>query len=232
MEVRMKTKAQEKLIACQLRSEGKTVNEIAKELKVSKSSVSIWVREIQLTTEQIDRIKSISPRFPNLRANTNKEEALKQRQSYQEIGKIKTRQASSLFVMGCMLYWGEGSKNRNAVKMSNADPELMKVFIRFLREEFQVTDESIAIRISAYSNNGLICEEIQSYWLKILNLPVTCMRQLIIDRYATENAMKNKKKGKLPYGTCEITVGNTSIVQEIFGAIQEFGQFKRDAWVE
>lgn len=228
----MKVKTQEKEKAKVLRSSGKSVNEIAKELGVSKSSVSVWVRDVQLTVEQIDRIKSISPRFPNLRAETNKREALLERKQFQALGRQKAKSASPLFIMGCMLYWGEGSKNRNAVRISNADSDLLKLFIRFLREEFDIKNDDIAIRIAAYSNNDLTCEQIREHWLSVLEIPECCVKQIVLDRYATENAKKNKKKGKLPYGTCELTVGRTSIVQQIFGAIQEFGDFQRDIWIE
>lgn len=227
----MREKVLEKQKARQLRTEGKSVNEIASELQVSKSSVSVWVSDVKLSPEQEDRLRSISPRHPRQCAEKNKQDALKERKEFQEQGKRRAEQPSLLFAMGCMLYWGEGTKNRNAVRISNADPELLRLFMRFLREEFEIENEYVSIRISAYSNNGLSCEEIENHWLKILALPPKCLKQTVMDRYATANAEKNKKKGKLPYGTCELTVGKTSVVQEIFGAIQRLGSFERESWL-
>lgn len=227
----MKIKTEEKTKAKILRANGKSVNEIAKELGVSKSSVSVWVRDVVLTSEQQDRLKSISPRFPDLRAKENREQFLKQRKEYQLQGARKCDKASHLFVAGCMLYWGEGAKNRNVVRIANSDPNLLTFFLKFLRNEFTVLDEEIGLRISCYSNNGLTAKEIEKFWLDTLSLPKSCLKQIVVDRFPTSSSKTNKKKGKLPYGTLELTVGRTDIVQQIFGAIQKFGDFEREDWI-
>jgi transposase-like protein len=227
----MKTKAQEKEQAIRLRSEGKSVNEIAKELGVAKSSVSVWVREIVLTQEQKDRINKLSPRFPDLRAKANRQRAFEQRSEYQSKGADKCDNASLLFIAGCMLYWGEGGKNRNAVRLANSDPALLKLFLQFLRLEFNIKDDEITLRLVCYSNNGLSVEEMRDFWLNSLNLPISCMRQIVVDRFPTSSSKASRKKGKLPYGTMELVVGRTDVVQQIFGAIQKFGDFKRESWI-
>jgi hypothetical protein len=35
----------------------------------------------------------------------------------------------------------------------------------------------------------------------------------------------------LPYGTCRVSVSRTRVVQSIFGSIQEYGGFTREAWL-
>jgi len=59
--IQMKTKEKEE--ARKLRAQGKSVNEIAKILKVSKGSVSLWTKNIILTQDQINNLKS---KIPNL----------------------------------------------------------------------------------------------------------------------------------------------------------------------
>jgi hypothetical protein len=39
-----------------------------------------------------------------------------------------------------MLYWAEGSRERNAIKFTNSDPEMLRFFMRFLRLSFAVPD--------------------------------------------------------------------------------------------
>lgn len=46
----MKTEQRE--AARELRRQGRSVNEIVRELGVAKSSVSLWVRDVELTAEQ------------------------------------------------------------------------------------------------------------------------------------------------------------------------------------
>ncbi len=36
----------------------------------------------------------------------------------------------------------------------------------------------------------------------------------------------------LPYGTCEIAVSRTRVIQAVYGAIQELAGFERPAWAE
>ena len=43
---------------------------------------------------------------------------------------------------------------------------------------------------------------------------------------------KKKRINKLPYGTCRVVVSRTRIVQSIFGSIQEYAGFEREAWLE
>ena len=43
---------------------------------------------------------------------------------------------------------------------------------------------------------------------------------------------RKKRANKLPYGTCELTVDSTRIVQTIYGSIQEYGGFDRPEWLD
>jgi hypothetical protein len=72
-------------------------------------------------------------------------------------------------------------------------------------------------------------KEIESYWLKNLNLPNKNLRKTIINNLPKSS--KSVKVNKLEYGTARITVCKTEIVQEIFGAIQEFGNFTNEKWL-
>jgi hypothetical protein len=43
---------------------------------------------------------------------------------------------------------------------------------------------------------------------------------------------QKKRRNKLPYGTCKLTINSTRIVQTIFGSIQEYGGFDRPEWLD
>lgn len=49
-------KLKEKIRAIKLRKLGKSYSEIRKQVKVSKSTLSLWLRDIKLTPEQEKRI--------------------------------------------------------------------------------------------------------------------------------------------------------------------------------
>jgi len=49
-------KLQQKIQAIDLRKSGRSYGEIRREIKVSKATLSLWLRDIVLTPEQEDRI--------------------------------------------------------------------------------------------------------------------------------------------------------------------------------
>jgi hypothetical protein len=55
-----------------------------------------------------------------------------------------------LHQMGCMLYWAEGSRSRNQLAFTNADPEMVDLFVHFLRRCYGVDDERIGLRVNVH----------------------------------------------------------------------------------
>jgi hypothetical protein len=50
---------------------------------------------------------------------------------------------------GCMLYWAEGAKARNAVKFSNSDPRMLVLFRRFLTDALAIEIDEIVMSTSS-----------------------------------------------------------------------------------
>ena len=134
----MKAKLDEKEKAIALRKRGWAVRKIANELNVSRGSVSLWVRDIPLTEKQQQQL---APRSP-LRMGIYHEVAARKRnraevirKEYQATGVASVKQRGvDLYVAGCMLYWGEGTKDRNSLCITNSDPDMVRFFMRFIRE--------------------------------------------------------------------------------------------------
>jgi hypothetical protein len=59
---------------------------------------------------------------------------------------------------GCMLYWAEGAKARNALKFSNSDPRMLVLLRRFLTDALAIEIDEIVMSLNAYTNNGLPIE--------------------------------------------------------------------------
>ena len=75
-----------------------------------------------------------------------------------------------------MLYWAEGSKRRNTVTLTNADADLVDLFLRFLRSYYAVTNDRVTLSINCFLQNGLSIEAIQEWWIERLDLPAFCLR--------------------------------------------------------
>ena len=134
-----------------------------------------------------------------------------------------------MHLAGCMLHWAEGSKHRNAVIFVNSDPAMVAFFARFLRSCFEVPDGRFRITCNLFADHVERRREIEQYWLDLLGLPRTCLRESTVNVYSKYS--KKKRRNKLPYGTCRIAVHDTRIVQHIYGAIQEYAGFEREEWL-
>jgi transposase-like protein len=214
------------------REEGAPINEIARRLGVSKSSVSLWVREIQLTDDQRQALRERNPAYNRQLSGTLKQAARRraERVGYQDDGRRRARERDPVFVAGCMLYWAEGAKDRNQLQFANSDPVMARFFVDFLKTYFGLRGSDIRITCHLYADHVAKQDEIEQHWLDTLGLPRAALRKSVVNVYSKYS--KRKRVGNLPFGTCRVVVSRTWVVQTIFGAIQELGGFTRDAWLE
>jgi hypothetical protein len=203
---------------------------IGKEVGASLSSVSRWVRDVELTAEQRATLElqafngHVKGRAVNS-AIRRSARALAQAEGHQ-----LAKRREVLHVAGCMLYWAEGAKDRNQIRFTNSDPEMARFFIKFLRTYFNLEDESIKITCNLFADHLEPQSEIEHFWLRTLRLPPSSLCKSTVNVYSKYS--KKKRINKLPYGTCRVVVSRTRIVQSIFGSIQEYAGFDRQAWLE
>lgn len=128
-----------------------------------------------------------------------------------------------------MLFWAEGSRDQNAVKFSNSDPQMALFFLEFLRKYFQVRDEDVRVWCNLFADHEERQREIEQFWLDLLRLPPVSLTKSTINYYSKHS--RKKRQNKLPYGTCRLGVYDTRIIQSIYGAIQEYAGFDREEWL-
>jgi len=227
----MKTKEREQVRSLR-REQGLSIKEIARRVGVSVSSVSTWVRDIELTPAQLDALRLRNPAYNRQLsgASVNAARRRKEREEFQAEGRHRARAGDVTFITGCMLYWAEGAKGRNQLQFSNSDPAMARLFVDFLKEHFDLRGDQIRITCHLYADHLERQNEVERYWLETLGLPEESLRKSVVNVYSKYT--KRKRVGNLPFGTCRVVVSKTSVVQTIFGAIQEIGGFERDAWLE
>jgi hypothetical protein len=227
-----KVKTRERELARRIRrDEGASIKDIARRIGVSVSSVSSWVRDIELTPEQHAALAARNVAYNRQMSGTWKQAATRriERVGYQEQGRLLARTGDPLFVAGCMLYWAEGAKHRNCLKFTNSDPEMVGFFVKFIRG-FDIEDEAIRLTCNLFADHAACQREIEQFWLDTAGLPASCLCKSTVNVYSKYS--QKKRQNKLPYGTCRISVCRTWLVQTTFGGIQELGGFTRDAWLE
>ena len=129
-----------------------------------------------------------------------------------------------------MLYWAEGSKRRNQLCFSNSDPEMVRFFVAFLKPYFDIRDRDIRITCHLFTDHIEHQLEVEQFWLNEAGLSGESLRKSVVNVYSRSS--KRKRINKLPWGTCQVVVSRTWVLQSILGSIQEYACFERPAWLE
>lgn len=152
--------------ARRLRAEGLTMPDIADRLGVSRSSVSLWTRDVPIPPGR-PRRTGARRREPNaLQRAKQAEIAAMDADGARRLGSLDDR---SFLVAGTMLYIGEGSKRDGVVKLANSDPLVVAFFCRWLRRFFPI-DES-RLRVALYLHEGLDLPGAVRHWSEVTGIP-------------------------------------------------------------
>lgn len=171
----MKPKLKEKRIVQNLRKQGLSYNEILLKVPVAKGSISLWCRDIELTSAQKDRLEKKRER--NLQRIINLGPKAIARKRKKEIRKIKIEAKKEIHpltlyelkIVGAMIYWAEGSKS-GGVRISNSDPKLIKFIVRWLKEVCKVSPKRLRACLNIHANQN--DKKIKKYWSKITEIPL------------------------------------------------------------
>jgi hypothetical protein len=150
--------------ARRMRAENMTLSDIAGALGVSKSSVSVWVRDVPFTPSK----RRYGPQRRTHPAHTAK---LRQIEALDQLGiqRIGTLGEEAFLVAGVALYAGEGSKTDGIVTFANTDPRMIAFFCAWLRRFF-VVDES-RLRVRVYLHEGLDLDAAEQHWSRVTGVP-------------------------------------------------------------
>jgi transcriptional regulator with XRE-family HTH domain len=159
-------KIEERQRARELRALGWTYDDIASELGVSKSSVSLWARDVAFVVPPSPRRRG-RQRAPS-RLQVAKEEEIDRlrRDGRERVGQLSERE---FLIAGIALYAGEGGKRDGKVTFANTDPRMIDFFCRWLRHFF-VIDES-RLRVALYLHEGLDLDAAIAFWSALTAIP-------------------------------------------------------------
>jgi transcriptional regulator with XRE-family HTH domain len=224
-------KTKERLLARELRArDGLSIKAIAGRLGVAQATVSLWVRDIKLTPEQEAAMMAVAYRHQSAARERIVANRRRERLAYQEHGRDLARKGDVVHAAGCMLYWAEGDKARNQARMSNSDPHLLRFFVDFLRRYFDISSDDIRVNCHLFADHVEHQRDIEQFWLDQLGLTPRSLRKSFVNVYSLSS--KRKRVNMLPYGTFRVGVSRTSVVQSIYGSIQEYAGFERPEWLD
>ena len=151
--------------ARQLRAEAWTLQQIADELGVARSSVSLWVRDVSFTPGPRNRGAPSQRLHPQHVARVDEIERLRA-EGIARIGELSRKE---LLIAGTALYAGEGSKTDGRVAFANSDPRMVHFFVRWLRAFFTVDESRLRMRL--YLHEGLDLDAATRFWSDLTAIP-------------------------------------------------------------
>jgi hypothetical protein len=173
------SKSLQRIKARDLRKTGFGIKIIAKLCKVSSSTVSIWCSDIRLTADQIKQLENRAhdPRYGERLEYTQKQhqEKIKKIETlfHEGVSDISDINNRELFLIGIALYWAEGFKKDNLVGFSNSDPRMIKLFIKWLRDCCNLTQDRIKLRLGLNEQYKDKTKDIEQFWSNNLIIPIT-----------------------------------------------------------
>lgn len=202
-------KSQLKIKARELRRQGISVKYIAEDLNVSKSSVSIWVRDIILSIDQLEVLRKSSlqgsERGRLKSALLQKEKRIKQFEEDTSTG-IKTIGALTereLLIAGIALYWGEGSKKDRKVQFCNSDPQMIRFLLAWLNRCFGIGRDDLRCIVGINEIHTRREKRVKAYWSKITGIPLEQFTKTSFKKVTNQKVYENFDDH---YGTLSIKV--------------------------
>ncbi|MEU1445697.1 MULTISPECIES: hypothetical protein [Streptomyces] len=179
--------------ARELRGQGWTYNEIQAELGCSKSSVSLWVRDLPhpepRCTPEEQRAR-MNAGLARLRAEQDRVREETKRAAAAAIGKLTDRE---LFLVGVGLYWAEGAKDkpysrREQVLFVNSDPGMISVFLAWL-DLLQVERERLRFRVMIHESADVHAAE--RFWADHVGADGSSFNKSTLKKHNPKTVRKN-----------------------------------------
>jgi hypothetical protein len=217
----MVQKTVEKNKAIVLRKRGLSYREILVKVPVAKSTLSLWLRSVGLSKRQRQRLTE--KRLAAIRRGGIKVTAMrlerieKVRQS--ALKEVSQYIDNSLWVVGTILYWAEGSKMKpwrrgERVSFSNMDPVMIGVFQKWLTICLKVPLGDIGHEIYIHRNSVRRLQKVRNYWSKVLKVPTSQFRIY----FKNHNPSPHRHNlGNEYYGVMRIRVNRSSALNHRIG---------------
>lgn len=180
--------------ARELRLNGMTYDQIQVELGCSKSSISLWVRDLpkpppRRTPAEQAKLAS-RKRWDHELAIRDAERQKTKQEAFDQIGQLSDRE---LLIAGVTLYWAEGGKDkaydrRESLKFINSDPNVIKLYLQWL-DLLQVPRERLRFAVSIHESADVPAAE--RFWAEIANVSPEAFRKSMLKRHNPKTIRKN-----------------------------------------
>ncbi len=209
-----------------LRKQGKSYNQISAALKVPKSTLSTWLKDIPLSKQAQEKIQARTNAGAVAKLiERNKQQTIISQGRHQMIreeakNESKKLLSDPLFLTGVSLYWAEGYKQGaygskwKSIDFANSDPMMVQLMIKFFIKFLGLKRTEIRIQIMLHNPADTI--KTVDFWHNLTGIP---KNNFIKTCHAVSRASLQKINKKLEYGTVHIRINDVSHFFRIIGWI-------------
>ncbi len=184
----------------------KSVHTIARELNCSDGKINYWMEKHSIPKRSISEAiyTKNNPRGDPF------------------LPKIP-RTSDDLFLLGLGLglYWGEGTKkNLRTVRLGNTDPYLIKAFLIFLREIYDIDNSKLRFALQIFTDMDQKKEE--RFWQKFLNVEAKQFYKTINTRSGSIGTYRTKSE----HGVLTLYFGNKKLRDILIAEIEKMKKLR------
>jgi len=208
--------------AIELRKKGFSLTEIKQRLHISKSTASLWLRDVKLSSAAIERLAKRGI-LGMVRSKKVREE---RRQAFEKLLREKTSELlkntlltkNHFKILCALLFWCEGGKElKSGIRFINSDSHLIKAFLTLLRKSFKLNEKKFRVGLHLHQYHDE--EKQKNYWSKITKIP----KSQFIKVYWKPNTKKRIRKD-YP-GCATVYYYNSPLAKELTTIYKVFVEF-------
>ncbi|MFJ1600252.1 hypothetical protein [Streptomyces sp. NPDC088261] len=182
--------------ARELRLQGLTYDQIQVELGCSKSSISLWVRDLPKPPKRTREEASAIGRR-GWEATLARREAERQQTKGRATAEIGSLSERELFLIGVALYWAEGAKVKShrpqeRVSFINSDPNMIRVFLAWL-DLLGVSKDRLRYQVQIHESADVGAAE--QFWADVAGVDVQAFGKTTLKRHNPKTNRKNVGAG-------------------------------------
>ncbi|HRH55489.1 MAG TPA: helix-turn-helix domain-containing protein [Candidatus Paceibacterota bacterium] len=172
----MLSKVQEKKRALELRRQGYSYREILAEVRVAKSTLSSWIKDLPLSADEEKYLKErVAGNISNGRVRAAS--ALHRRRIDRDNATLiearenfEIHKSNPFFSIGVALYWAEGTKRNSGFSFINSDLDMIVLMIKWIEEFLGVEKQKIKARL--YTHEPFARDNNEIFWSKETGVPL------------------------------------------------------------
>lgn len=205
-----------------LRKKGYSLKEISEKMKIAKSTASVWVSHISLSSTAQNRLarKQILGQYKTLLTKRKQQEKERKILSKKALKTLRPISLSKGLMKLCcaLLWWCEGNKDTSMVRFTSSDETLIKNFLFLLRSGFNIDETKLRILIHLHSYHS--DDKQKKFWSKVTNVPLTQFHK------SYQKLNSGKRIHKDYQGCIAITYYDAKIAKEMEAIYNAFSTFR------